>query len=302
MTKKTSAPKIKHMDTGVFGANSAKLDKIGVSRFDLSDPYHLALTLTWPQFFASLLVVYLLINSIFALLYFIAPGTILNLQPGSLLDAFFFSVETLATVGYGNMAPVALYSHIASTVEIFVSMMLTATMTGLVFVRFSKPKAKLLFASQAAVSRSSDGEPQLMIRVGNGRLNTLHDATARLSTLSSSTAPNGQYFRTLIDLELQRSSLPYFPLTWTVIHKITEDSPLAALRDATVQELAESGLRITVSLTARDPSLGAQIYASHAYSAADIALDMRYADAITANEDDHSVADMRKISNLEPDN
>jgi inward rectifier potassium channel len=281
------------------GSSVLRLEKLGVSRFDLSDPYHLALALTWPQFFAGLVLVYLAINFFFALLYFLAPGSVVNLPPGSLVDALFFSIETLATVGYGNMAPVTLYSHIISAVEIFVGMLLTATMTGLVFVRFSKPKSKLLFASSAVVTRAH-GEAQLMVRIGNGRMNALNDATVRLTTLVSITSPDGQRFRRMADLDLVRSELPYFPLTWTVTHNISESSPLAALRTADAQALAGSGLRLMVSVAARDPELGAQVYATHAYGHGDIALDMRYTDAISGNGDDYSVADMRKISDIEP--
>ena len=277
-----------------------KIEKVGVTEFDLSDPYHLALTLTWPQFFLGLLVVYLAINMVFALLYFAAPGTVTNLEPGSLLGAFFFSIETLATVGYGNMAPVTLYSHLVSTVEIFVGMLLTATMTGLVFVRFSKPRAKIIFADKAVVRRS-DGRTRLMVRIGNGRMYPLHDATARLTTLVSEVEPSGQRFRYLVDLKLLRDDLSSFPLTWTVIHEVTEDSPLALLRTADRQTLEASGLRVMLSVTARDPSLGAQVYASATFAAQDIALDMRYADAVTTLSDEHAMADMRRLGVVEPE-
>jgi inward rectifier potassium channel len=225
---------------------------------------------------------------------------VVNLPAGSLVDAFFFSIETLATVGYGNMAPITLYSHIVSAVEIIVGMVLTATMTGLVFVRFSRPKAKILFADHAVVSRSG-GQAQLMIRIGNGRMHALYDASVRITTLVAETGPDGQHFRRMVDLPLQRADLPFFPLTWTLIHEITDDSPLAELRRTDKQDLLQSGLRVMVSVTMRDPSLGAQVYAAHSYAPQDIALDMRYANAITIKGEDHSVADMGKISDLEPD-
>lgn len=277
-----------------------RLEKMGVTRFDLNDPYHFALAISWTQFFVGLVAVYLLINLLFALLYFMAPGSVANLPPGSLIDAFFFSIETLATVGYGNMAPITLYSHLISAIEIFVGMVLTATMTGLVFVRFSRPKAKILFARHAVVSRGGD-QVQLMVRIGNGRMHALYDATVRMTTLVAETGPDGQPFRRMVDLALQRCDMPFFPLTWTLIHTITDDSPLAALRHMDPQGLLQSGLRVMLSVTMRDPSLGAQVYAAHSYAAQDIALNMRYADAITANGENHSVADMGKISDMEPE-
>lgn len=296
-TQTGKAHAAKAMTPTASGTSALRLEKIGVREFDLNDPYHLALSISWPQFFAGLLGLYLAINFFFALLYFAAPGSVVNLPPGSLIDAFFFSIETLATVGYGNMAPVTLYSHAVSAVEIFVGMLLTATMTGLVFVRFSKPKAKLLFAQQVAVSRKN-GVCRLMVRVGNGRMNALNDANVRISTLTDSMV-DGQRFRSLVDVKLVRADIPFFPLTWTVVHEITEDSPLAALRHMDSEALAGSSMRLMVSMTARDPALGAQVYATHNYGAKDIVLDVRYADAISASNDDHSIADMRRISELE---
>lgn len=298
--KKYKQSSIKTMTHSTSGAASLQLEKVGVRVFDFKDPYHLALTMSWPQFFAGLFIVYTVINSFFALLYYIAPGSVSNMSPGSFADAFFFSIETLATVGYGNMAPTTTYSHTVSAIEVFVGMLLTATMTGLVFVRFSKPKAKLLFAHQAVVTHRS-GLPRLMIRIGNGRMNALNDASVRLTTLVNAQGADGQRFRSMVDLPLVRSDMPFFPLTWTLIHELTEDSPLAALRDMDEEALHHSGMRLLVSVTAHDPALGAQVYANHAYGPEQIALNQHYADAVTASSENHSVADMRKISDLLPD-
>ena len=298
--RKDRARVLQRLPRHAEGSGAFKVEKVGVAEFDLGDPYHLALTLTWPQFLLGLLAAYLLINLVFALLYFAVPGAVSNLRPGSLLDAFFFSIETLATVGYGHMAPVTQYGHVVSTVEIFVGMLLTATMTGLVFVRFSRPRAKVIFAATAVVTRAG-GRTRLMIRIGNGRMYALTDAVVRLTTVVSETDPGGHRFRHLVDLKLLRDEMSYFPLTWTVIHEVTDDSPLALLASASAATLADAGLRVMLSLTARDPSLGAHVYAAHSYSASDIALDVRYVDAVTALGEDHAVADMRKIGDTEPE-
>jgi inward rectifier potassium channel len=273
------------------------LEKLGVARFDLMDPYHFALTLSWPEFFAVLIAAYLTINVGFALLYFAVPGSISNLPAGSPVDAFFFSVETLATVGYGFMVPATRYGHTVATVEIFVGMLFTATMTGLVFVRFSRPKAKIIFADSLVVT-SQNGRPTLMVRIGNGRFNALTDAVARITVLMIETEPDGRVFRRALDLKLKRADFPFFPLTWTVMHELDESSPLHGLTPASAQA---SGLRLLFSVSARDPSLGAQVYAAQNYSDSDIAFGMRYVDAVTWDGNDTSVADMRKISAIEPD-
>ena len=276
---------------------SISLEKLGVSRFDFNDPYHFALTLSWPEFFVVLIVAYLGINAAFAVLYFASPASITNLPPNSLIDAFFFSVETLATVGYGFMAPATRYGHIVATFEIFIGMLFTATMTGLVFVRFSKPKAKIIFA-ECPVLTVHGGKPVLMVRVGNGRVNALTDATARITVLLVETGADGKLFRRAVDLKLVRADFPFFPLTWTVMHEIDATSPLHAMAQS---RTVADGVRMMLSITARDPSLGAQVYAAQGYRGSDIALGMRYADAVTWDGGDRSVADMRKISMIEPE-
>ena len=276
---------------------SMRLDKLGVSRFSLTDPYHFALTLSWFEFFAVLVVAYVAINFAFGLLYFAVPGSIANLPAGSLVEAFFFSVETLATVGYGAMAPSTLYGHVVATIEIFIGMLFTATMTGLVFVRFSRPKAKILFAERIVVT-THDGRPMLMIRIGNGRANSLSDATARLTVLLVERSADGRMFRRALDLKLVRSDFPFFPLTWTLMHELGPASPLVGLgaEDPRVGEL-----RFMLRISALDPSLGAHVQDARSYKGDDLAFGMRYVDAVTWDGHDHSIADMRKISLIEPD-
>ena len=274
---------------------SMSLEKVGVRRFEWGDPYHLALTLSWPLFFAGMLGVYAVVNGLFALLYLAVPGCIQNMVPGSFAQAFFFSVETLATVGYGAMAPATLYGHVVATAEIFLGMMLTATMMGLVFVRFSRPKARILFADTAVLFHQ-DGKTLLMIRTGNGRINALMDATARVTSLVVEKAADGRLTRRAHDLHLARHELPYFPMTWTLIHEISSDSPVAHLA---LPERPDEDVRLLVSMTARDPSLAASVSAVKAYDREHILVGMRYADVVHWDGGNHSVADMRRLSEVE---
>ena len=124
--------------------------KKGVSRFDLRDPYHLAIVLTWPQFLGALLALYLLVNLGFATIFWLVPGSVANVRQDSFADAFFFSIETLATVGYGDMHPATLYGHVAASTEIVCGLAFTAILTGLTFVRFSRPRAKFVFAPHSS--------------------------------------------------------------------------------------------------------------------------------------------------------
>lgn len=273
------------------------LEKTGVSRWDFKDPYHFALTLSWPEFFAVLVASYAAINLGFALAYFEMPGSIANMPPRSFLDAFFFSVETLATVGYGVMAPTTLAGHVVATFEIFVGMMFTATMTGLAFVRFSRPKAKILFADKMVVTLRGR-TPVLMVRIGNGRAYALTDTIVRINVLLLEREDGGQQYRRSAELKLRRHDFQYFPLTLTLMHELDASSPLHGITQA---DMAASNPRIMLSVSARDPELGAQVYASQGYQGSDVAFGMRYADAISWDGGDMSIADMSRISLLEPE-
>src|SRR5215472_12032703 len=204
---------------------SYELKKKGVSRFDMRDPYHLAVALTWPQFLATLLAIYLLVNVVFATLFWLIPGSVANARPHNFGDVFFFSIETLATVGYGEMYPATLYGHVIAAIEIVGGLGFTAIVTGLTFVRFSRPWAKLVFASNPVVAMHN-GKPTLMLRVGNGRVAVLLDAAAKLNVLLFATSPDGRRFRRAQELRLERAHLPVFPLTWTLMHVLDEQSPL----------------------------------------------------------------------------
>ena len=156
---------------------SYEFRKRGVSRFDLRDPYHLAVTLTWPQFLAALFLLYLSVNIVFATLFWLAPGSVANARSNSFSDVFFFSIETLSTVGYGDMYPAAPYGRAVAGIEIACGLAFTAILTGLTFVRFSRPRAKMIFAANPVVA-IHNGKPTLMVRISNTRAAVLLDATA----------------------------------------------------------------------------------------------------------------------------
>lgn len=278
-------------------AGAYELTKRGASRYDLRDPYHLAISLGWGQFALLFLVLNLAINIVFAGLYLAVPGCISNARPGVFSDVFFFSMETLATVGYGAMSPATLYGHSVAAAEIISGVAFTAIMTGLTFVRFSRAKAKILYAERPVVA-FYNGRPTLMIRIANGRASTLTDAQARLSALIGEHTQEGQFYRRVHDLTLSRSRIPTFPLTWTLMHEIDAHSPLHGF-DAS--SLAAQRILLFLSVEARDHVLGAVVYDTKDYAAHDIAFGMRYADAVSIDERGNTVADLTRLSLMEPD-
>ena len=268
----------------------------GVPRLDLADPYHLAVALSWPQFLAALLILYLAVNLIFATLYWLVPGSVANARPGSFADIFFFSIETLATVGYGELYPTYPAGRIIATVEIVCGLGFTAILTGLTFVRFSRPRARMIFAPTAVVA-THNGTRTLMIRFGNGRASILTNASAQLNVLLSEPDPDGRRFRRAQELKLERSHVPIFPLYWTIMHVLDETSPLAGF-DAERAERAD--LQLFVSFEARDSTLATEIHEIQNYAMAQIRFGVRYCDIVSGGGET-PYADLRRLGELEPD-
>lgn len=278
--------------TARFG--SFEYTKTGAARLDLSDPYNLAVSLSWPRFFIALVLLDLAVNIVFATLYWLVPGSIANAVP-SFVQAFFFSIETLATVGYGVMAPASVYGHIVASVEILCGLIFTAVVTGLIFVRFSRPRAGIRFAENAVVA-NRDGGRALMVRVGNGKLTLLSDAKARIVALFVEHTAEGDALRHAEQLMLADDQLSLFALTWTLAHIIDEASPFHAL---TADSLAKSELRLLVFVEARDHALGATVYAMQDYPTERILYGMRYQDTISIDQTGRTNVDLTRISLVE---
>src|SRR5262245_14119389 len=215
-------------------AGRLEFHKINTSKFDLRDTYHFILTLTWPQFATLVLAIYILINLAFAGLYVLGGRSIAELPPGSFPDAFFFSVETLATVGYGHMYPDTFYGHCVTTAEIVVGMFGMAVITGLIFVRFSRPTARILF-SKCAVISPFDGIPTLMLRVANMRHISMAEAEFRVMLFRDELIQEGETVRRFYPLKLQFDRMIAFPVALTLRHHIDESSPLFGMTQKDLQ-------------------------------------------------------------------
>jgi inward rectifier potassium channel len=276
---------------------SYELRKKGVSRFDLRDPYRLAVALTWPQFLAALLTLYLSVNFVFTVLYWAVPGSVANARPHSFADNLFFSIETLATVGYGEMYPATLYGRVIAATEIVCGFAFTAILTGLTFVRFSRPRGKLIFAANPVVAMHS-GKPTLMVRIGNGSAAVLTDGAAKLNIFFYDTTAEGKPLRRAQELRLERAHIPVFTIFWTLMHVLDERSPLHGYDAA---RTIERDARVFLTLEARDPTLATVVHDIRYYAPEDIRFGMRYADAVSTAQDGTRIADLTRIGALEPD-
>ena len=261
-----------------------------------TDFYHGVLTASWPLFFLELLTAFILVNLLFALLYVGDPGGIANARPGNFADAFFFSVQTLGTLGYGVMAPKTLYANLLVTVESFSGILTIALFTGIIFARFSRPQARVVFSNVAVVT-PFDGVPTLMFRAANQRGNSILDAEATVSLASRKVTLEGIEMRRFEELKLVRNRTSLFALSWTVMHAIDEKSPLYGL---TEDNLADNEVEILVMLSGVDDTLADRIYARHSYGSEDIHFDRRFADVLSTTPGGRRVVDLNRFHDTEP--
>lgn len=261
----------------------------------LSDPYHLVLTLSWPRFFGALVLMFMLVNLAFGTAYWLLPGSVTNAREGEFFDYFFFSIETLATVGYGVMSPASLAGHVLASLEILAGMVGIAITTGLVFARFSKPTARILFSNRAII-RDFDGARVLMLRMANERHNRIVEATATLSLVRIEVNQQGESFVRIHDLNLIRQRTPVFALTWSLIHTIDERSPLHGIDAA---QLAASRSRILVSVTGHDETMAASVYAGNNYEAEDLVFDSRFVDILSMTPEGERRVDLTRFHDIE---
>jgi inward rectifier potassium channel len=240
------------------------------------DLYHRALIASWPAFFGSLATLFLLLNTLFAMLFLLGHAPIANQFPPGFAGAFFFSVETLATVGYGDMHPQTVYGHLIATLEIFVGMSGIALATGLIFTRFSRPRAKILFARHAIV-RPLDGRMTLVVRAANARHNVIAEARAKLRVMRRETTAEGYTSLRIHDLALVRDQQPMFLLGWILMHVIDESSPLFG---ETAESLAARDASLLVTIEGFDETTAQTMQARHAWDNGEIRWQHAFVDLI----------------------
>jgi inward rectifier potassium channel len=248
----------------------------GLSRRFRDDIYHHALTVRWPVFFALVAAMFLLLNAVFAAIYQFGTAPIANQYPAGFAGAFFFSVETLATVGYGDMHPQTLYGHIVATVEIFSGMVSIAVVTGLIFSRFSRPRAKIIFTDNPIV-RVIDGKQTLMVRAANTRQNVIAEASAQLHMLRLEISAEGFRLRRITDLKLVRDKHPIFMLSWSLMHVIDESSPLY---QQTAEMLEDAQTTFLLSIEGVDETTSQSMLARRQWSHRDLRWNHRYVDLV----------------------
>lgn len=266
------------------------VERVGLRYTPLLDLYHALLVTRWWSFLLWMFGVWLLINLGFALLYRLGGDCLVNARPGSLEDAFYFSVHTMATIGYGTIVPRTEYANLVVVIESFVGMLSQAVMTGLVFAKFSRPTARVLFSRQAVLTRR-DQRDVLMFRMANGRANQVVQANLSVVYSYNDVTPEGESTRRLVDLTLTRSITPFFVLSWTAIHVVDETSPLWGL---SLEQMREQDTEFFVIFSGIDETFSQAIHARYSYRPEDLVRG-RFADIISVNERGQRRIDYRKF-------
>jgi inward rectifier potassium channel len=254
---------------------------IGRRREWLGDMYVRLLGASWKAMAAMMCALYLAINLAFALAYLSIGDGLANARPGSFADAFFFSVQTLATIGYGGITPHGAIANLLVTLESLFGFAFYGVVTGLVFSKFSRPTARVLFSDKAIIT-AHDGRPHFMLRLANERNNRIVDASVKLTLMRDETTLEGNLMRRFYDLPLVRREIPVLRLTWTVMHFIDEHSPLYQV---TPEKLAAAETEIIVSLQGIDETLSQTIHARHSYITDEIVCDAAFEDVLHRRAD-----------------
>lgn len=274
---------------------SYEIRVIGDRRRPLRDLYHGLMSLSWPATTAVVFGTFLVANGAFAVAY-AAIGGVAHLAPGSLTNAFFFSVQTMSTIGYGAMYPESFAANVLVVTEAMAGFTLLALTTGLVFAKFSRPTARIMFTRQAVIS-PVNGVPALMFRIGNQRGNEIVDTQIRVVLVRTERTREGTKLYQSVELKLVRDRALSLSRSLRVVHSIDEQSPLY---DLTPDQLVEQEAEIEVMAVGLDDTSMQLVHASHIYFTDQILWGARHADITSETDDGALVIDLRRFDDTEP--
>ncbi|HET9626190.1 MAG TPA: ion channel [Kofleriaceae bacterium] len=243
-----------------------------------NDAYHFLRTATWTRITLLFAGVFLVVNLVFAVVLWAGQAEITNAH--GFADDYWFSVQTLATIGYGYLAPADTFANAVVTVESFVGIALTAMITGVVFARFSTPSARVIFSKQLIIG-AHDGKRTLMFRMANARSTAIVEATCHVYLTRDEVLADGEIMRRIYDLPLRRATSPIFSLSWLATHAIDDASPLAGM---SLEAIAASNMNVIVTFQGIDDRLAATVHTRYAYNTDDIVFDCRFADLFGIDE------------------
>jgi inward rectifier potassium channel len=268
---------------------------VGARPTPLRDFYHALVRMPWWATIGTIAAVFLAANALFALGYLATAG-IAQARHGSFADAFYFSVQTMGTIGYGSMYPASNAANVLMVVESLTSLILTALATGLMFAKFSRSTARMVFAREAVI-HPMNGVPTLSLRLGNARGNQVVDAQIRTVLVRTERTAEGQTFYRTIDLPLARDRVLSLQRSWTVLHTIDEKSPFHRL---TPEEAAASEMELQVLVVGLDDVTMQTVHGGHRYFSREIRWGARHADVLSEPRPDLLLLDLDRFHEVEP--
>lgn len=276
---------------------SFNIRRRGIAGIAGSFYFHLV-NMTWRRFLALVLAAYLAVNTAFATIYYLLGRDALHAAEGDLALtpfqlAFFFSVQTLTTVGYGSIYPLGLPAHIVSAIEAAMGLMAFALATGLLFARFSRPSAQMVFSDQMVVAPYKD-ITSLQFRVANRRSNVLMELDADMMLMTVEAGADGQLKRNFVELPLERRHVFFLALSWTVVHPINESSPLWG---KTPEDLERLQAEIIILIKSFDDSFSQVVHSRVSYRWDEVEWSARFVPAFEVAPEGHLVLDLSKMSN-----
>lgn len=281
---------------------SFNLKRKGLSFKESFSPYHWLKSISWKKFFMIILLLYFLINLLYACVYYFLgvethlKGAITTTELDKFLEAFFFSAQTLTTVGYGRISPVGFYSSIVATLEALTGLLSFALITGILYGRFSKPNAKILFSENAILAPYRDTNA-FMFRIANGRSNQLIEievqVTFSFTTQDSSNMPQRRYAQ----LKLERDKINFFPMSWTIVHPIDHNSPLEGL---SLKDLEEADAEFFIIIKAFDDTFCQTVYSRGSYKYTELLTGVKFVPNFESDEHGGSVLFLDKLNDHIP--
>ena len=267
---------------------------VGGPRPDMRDLYHALLRVPWWGAMLVIIAAYVLLNALFATLY-MGSGGIANAE-GNFLDSFFFSVQTMGTVGYGTMYPQTRLANFIVVAESIVGLLVTAVATGLVFVRFSHVRPRVAFSEKIGIS-PVDGVPTLMVRIGNERRNGIVDVVFRVTLMRRTKTAEGVHIFRASDLVLVRNRAPVLNRSWMIMSRI---EPGSSLHDYTPERFLAEDVTLTFEVSGTDDTSLQPVHARCVYAARNVVFGARLADVLSELPDGNVKLDLARFHDLVP--
>ena len=279
---------------------SFNVERTGLGLTSWLNPYHFLLTITWRTFIGLTILLYFFTNVFFGSLYAsIGADALVDTSSTPIenifLRGFFFSVQTFATIGYGTIHPAGLIANLIVTVESYYSLIVTALITGLMFARFARPTARIMFSEVAVVAPFQDGKG-FMVRLVNSRNNQLIEVSATMM-YSRLVEENGHIKRRFDMLKLEREKVLFLPLALTLVHPIDEDSPMYGLKE---EDFEQNNAEIAVLISAMDETYAQIVNQRTSYKPHEVKAGYKFSNIYNQVESGEQISiDVRKLSKIE---